>query len=121
MEETGEKSLSIARTPYFPENFRRKGGEEPGIHAKTCSSHFMKLLFAARLARLDLVVAITRLASKVTSWDKSHDRALRRLMQYAQYAADLGLVSELSSEDLQTAVLAMSPDADLAGDLESST
>ena len=79
----------------------------------------MKLLFAARLARPDLVVAITRLASKVTSWNKSHDRALRRLMQYTRHAADLELVSELSSDDLQTAVLVMSPDADLAGDLES--
>ena len=118
LEETGEKSLSAARTPYLPENFSCKGGEDPGVHAKTCSSHLMKLLFAARLARPDLVVAITRLASKVTSWNKSHDRALRRLMQYTQHAADLELVGQLSSEDLQTAVLVMSPDADLAGDLE---
>ena len=95
-------------------------GEEPEIHAKTCSSHLMKLLFAARLARPDLVVAITRLPSKVTSWNKSHDRALRCLMQYAQHAADLELVSDLSSAELQTATLVMSPDADLAGDLESS-
>ena len=65
LEETGEKSLSAARTPYLPENFSPKGGEEPGVHSKTCSSHLMKLLFAARLARPDLVVAITRLASKV--------------------------------------------------------
>ena len=36
----------------------------------------MELLFAARLARPDLFVAVTRLASKVTSWNKSHDRAL---------------------------------------------
>ena len=41
-------------------------------------------------------------------------------MQYAQHAADLELASELSSEDLQTAILVMSPDAHLAGDLESS-
>ena len=41
-------------------------------------------------------------------------------MQYTQHAADLELVSELSSEDLQTAVLVMSPDADLAEDPESS-
>ena len=117
--ETGEKSLSAARTPYLPENSSPKGGEEPGVHAKTCSSHLMKLLFAARLARPDLVDAITLRASKVTSWNKSHDRALHRLMQYAQHAADLELVSELSSDDFQTAVLVMSPDADLAGDLES--
>ena len=118
MAETGEKKLSAARTPYLPENFSPKGGEEPGDLAKTCSSHLMKLLFAARLARPDLIVAITRLASKATSWNKSHDRALRRLMQYVSHAADLELVSQLSSEDLQTAVLVMSPDADLAGDLE---
>ena len=79
----------------------------------------MKLLFAARLARPDLVVAITRLASRLTSWNKSHDRALRRLMQYTRHAADLELVSELSSGDLLTAMLVMSPDADLAGGLES--
>ena len=80
----------------------------------------MKFLFATRLARPDFVVAITRFASKVTSWNKSHDRALRRLMQYTQQSADLELVGELSSDDLQTAVLVMSPDADSAGDLESS-
>ena len=39
--ETGEKSLSSARTPYLPENFSPKGGEEPGALAKSCSSHLM--------------------------------------------------------------------------------
>ena len=66
------------------------------------------------------VVDITCLASKVTSWNKSHDSALRRLTQYARHAADLEFVSELSSDNFQTVVLVMSPDADLAGDLESS-
>ena len=112
--ETGEKSLSAARTPYLPDNFSPKRGEKPGVHAKTCSSHLMKLFFAARLARPDLVVAITCLASKITSWNKGHDRALCRFMQCTQHAADLELVIELSSDDLQTAVLVMSPDADLA-------
>ena len=54
----------------------------------------------------------------MTSRNRSHDRTLRRLMQYVYHAADLELVGELSSEDLQTAVLVMSPDADLAGDIE---
>ena len=39
-------------------------------------------------------------------------------MQYTLHAADLELVSQVSSDDPQTAVLVMSPDADLAGDLE---
>jgi hypothetical protein len=120
LNETGEKNISAARTPYLPENFSPSGEEMPGIFAKTCSSHLMKLLFAARLARPDIVVAITRLASKVTCWNKSHDRALRRLMQYVHHNADLELVGSLSSEDLDTAVLVMSPDADLANDLETS-
>ena len=53
------------------------------------------------------------------SWNKSNDRALRRLMQYAQHAADLEIVFELSSGGLQTALFATSPDADLVGDLKS--
>ena len=120
LNETGQKHISAARTPYLPENFSPKGEEMPGVFAQTCSSHLMKLLFAARLARPDIVVAITRLASKVTSWNRSHDRALHRLMQYVQHTADLELVGALSSEDLETAVLVMSPDADLANDLETS-
>ena len=75
LEGTGEKSLSIARNTYFLENFSAKWVEEPRIHAKTCSSQLMKLLFAAGLARPDLVVAITRLASKMTSWKKPRLRA----------------------------------------------
>ena len=30
MEETGERALAAVRTPYLPENFSPKGGEEPG-------------------------------------------------------------------------------------------
>ena len=35
LEETGEKSLSAARTLYLTENFGPKGGEEPGVHANS--------------------------------------------------------------------------------------
>ena len=78
----------------------------------------MKLLFAARLSRPDITVAITRLASKVSSWNTSHDRALKRLMQYVATKPDLRIHSTLSTEDFADAQLVMSPDADLAGDLE---
>ena len=78
----------------------------------------MKLLFGARLSRPDITVAITRLASKISSWNTSHDRALQRLMQYVATRPDLRLHSTLSTEDFADAQLVMSPDADLAGDLE---
>ena len=63
-----------------------------------CSSHLMKLLFAARLSRPDITVAIMRLASKVSSWNTSHGRALKRLMQYVATKPDLRLHSTLSTE-----------------------
>ena len=119
--EIGAKKLAEARTPYLPENiwdFAPKGGEPAGEQSATCSSHLMKLLFAARLSRPDIMVAITRLASKVSSWNTSHDRALKRLMQYASSKPDLRLHSMLSTDDFGDAQLVMSPDADLAGDLE---
>ena len=119
--EIGAKKLAEARTPYLPENvwdFAPKGGEQAGEQSATCSSHLMKLLFAARLSRPDITVAITRLASKVSSWNTSHDRALKRLMQYVATKPDLRIHSTLSTEDFADAQLVMSPDADLAGDLE---
>ena len=68
LEETGEKSLSVARTPYFLENFSPKAGDEP--RTLQLSHHYLHLL-AARLAKPDFVVAIMRLASKITSWKKA--------------------------------------------------
>ena len=58
LEETGEKTLSAASTPYLPENFGPKGGEEPGVHAKTCSSHLMKLL--RRELRYPILLSLLR-------------------------------------------------------------
>ena len=119
--EIGAKKLAEARAHYLPESiwdFAPKGGEQAGGQSATCSSHLMKLLFAARLSRPDITVAITRLASKVSSRNTSHDRALKRLMQYVAARPDLRLHSTLSTEDFADAQLVMSPDADLAGDLE---
>ena len=39
-------------------------------------------------------------------------------MQHTMHVSDLELISQLSSDDLHNAVFVMSPDADLAGDLE---
>ena len=114
--EAGAERLAKVRTPYLDEDFVAKGTEGPGVFAGSAFSHLMKVLFAARLCRPDLLVAITRLASKVLAWKLCHDRALRR---FFQYDADLELVGCLDARYKESCVLAMSPDADLAGDLES--
>eukprot|EP00972_Heterocapsa_arctica_P081332 11988015-Heterocapsa_arctica.AAC.1 len=60
----------------------------------------MKLLFAARLCRPDILVAITRLAAKVSKWLTCHDRALTRLMQYVEHNADISLHGSLRASDM---------------------
>ena len=64
------------------------------------------------------VVGELHLANKVSAWQACHDRALRRLFQYMAHHADLELVGCLDAHGKGSCVLVMSPDADLAGDLE---
>ena len=47
-----------------------------------CASVLMKLLYAARMCRYDLLHAIDRLACLITRWDSHCDRMLHRLMCY---------------------------------------
>lgn len=66
MQETAISLLAPVHTPYPRGTFPAKGEEAEGQLRKTCSSKLVKLLFAARRARPDLTVTITRLARKVT-------------------------------------------------------
>ena len=73
--EAGVEQLAKVRMPYLDEDLNAKGTEGPGVFAGSASSHLVKILFAARLCPPDLLVAITRLASKVSAWQACHDRA----------------------------------------------
>jgi len=118
MEEIGVKSLAKVDTPYLDEKFSEPDGS--GKQNNTAASHLMKILFAARMCRPDLTVAITKLASCVSRWTAEHDKHLKRLMAYVAHHTDLELNYHLSTQDLDTVVLSFSPDADLAGDVSSS-
>jgi hypothetical protein len=61
----------------------------------------MKLLYAARVCRYDLLQAIGRLASFITRWDAHCDKMLHRLMCYVQGSLHLrcvGWVGDAPSE-----------------------
>ena len=49
----------------------------------------MKILFAARMARWDLLRATQSLASRVTKWSKDCDAALHRLVCYINSSLDV--------------------------------
>ena len=113
--ELGLSALPPVHAPFQGE-LAAEQGEPAGKLAHSCASHLMRLLFAARMARPDLLVAITRLASHVSKWKAVHDKALHQLMCYAATHSDEVLTGSLSTDDLLTAQLVASPDADLAGD-----
>ena len=59
-----------------------------GKLAPIASRVLMKLLFAARMARYDLLRAVQGLASRVTKWSSDCDKALHRLMCYVDSTKD---------------------------------
>ena len=56
--------------------------EEQGKRAPIASKVLMKVLWAARLARFDLLRAVCALAQNVSKWTAECDRRLTRLMGY---------------------------------------
>jgi hypothetical protein len=85
-----------------------------GQLASVAASVLMKVLYAARLARFDLLRATCRLACYISKWDKACDKRLVRLISYIQstlHWRQVGYVGG-SLKDTQPNVYA---DADLAG------
>ncbi len=74
----------------------------------------MKLLYAARLARYDLLRAIGQLACFFTCWDEDCDRRLHRLMCYVNSTLSLRSVGWIG-DDLSACQLHLYADADFAG------
>eukprot|EP00971_Amphidinium_carterae_P350285 6491469-Amphidinium_carterae.2 len=109
-----------ASTPW-----RQHGPEEPnkmtekGVLGPKAASLLMKILYAARMCRPDLIWTITTLARFITKWTRFHDVQLAHLYSYIQGSIDIGLVVTLPSKiaDLDDAKLILYVDADHAGGL----
>jgi hypothetical protein len=89
-----------ADTPFLPDQRPLYNQElAEGALKNDASSLLMKLLYACRLARPDLLKATTTLAQFVTRWSVAHDLATRRLFAYVSSTLDLALVGEVADED----------------------
>ena len=108
-------SLAYVPTPSIDDRFDRASAS-PGKLAKNAASHLMKLLYAARLCRGDLLVTTTFLARRISKWSLNEDRRLHRLMSYCWHHAGKELIHQLHPDDLKNAFLDYSPDAELGGD-----
>ena len=74
----------------------------------------MKVLYAARMCRFDLLRAVCALAQRVTKWDGECDRKLHRLMAYVKATLGKRLVGYVgdAADEVQPHLYT---DADLAG------
>ena len=116
-QESGRK-LQFAATPYVTEPPCEKLDfllANPGKYAESCAHHLMKLLYGARMARCEIIVAITRLARKIAKWTLDCDRRLEKLFDFLHSHIAIALCGSLSSDDRETVEIHAWPDADLGG------
>ena len=79
------KPMKKVATPFHEERIARPvtdESEKKGVLAPIAARVLMKILFAARMARYDLLRAVQGLAARVTKWSADCDRALHRLVCY---------------------------------------
>ena len=98
-------------TPMWEDKDKVPEGNLKSIAAKV----LMKILYAARMARYDLLRPTCALASLVTKWTPKCDRALHRLVSYINCTLDRKMIAWVGDMegDLQVRLFS---DADFAGD-----
>ena len=92
--------------------------EVRGELAPHAASVLMKLLYAARIARFDLLRSINNLARNVTKWSKKDDVRLHHLMCYVNGSKTKKMIGWVG-DDLSQLTIDIYADADFAGCEES--
>ena len=113
-------SLKRVQTPFHEERIARPtlAEEEPrGSLAPIATRVLMKILFAARMARFDLLRAVQGLAARVTKWSADCDKALHRLVSYIHHTLDVKLTAFIG-DPIEQCRLWCFADADHAGEYD---
>ena len=111
-------NLKKVATPFYDDKIARPVEAEAEIKGKLspiASRVLMKLLFAARMARFDLLRAVQGLAARVTKWSVDCDKALHRLMCYVQSTLHYKM-SGFVGDNLDKCNLWLFADSDHAGE-----
>ena len=112
--------LKFAATPFHDKKIARaiQEGEPGGRLQPIASKVLMKVLFAARMARWDLLRATQSLASRVTKWSRDCDTALHRLICYINSSLDTYMQGFIGDK-IGDCKLRLFCDADWAGEHDS--
>ena len=114
-------SLREVPTPFTEAGIARptlSEDKKPGKLQPVASKILMKILFAARMARFDLLRATQSLASRVTKWSAECDVALHRLVSYINRSKDHFLEGFIG-DSLDQCQLRLFADADHPGEHDS--
>ena len=111
-------ALKKASTPFLQEdNLTDDDYLLPGVLSSDASKVLMKVLYAARMARPDLLRAVGGLASEVSKWTRASDKKLYKLMCYVDSSKDYVMKGWVSQKtDLGDVFQRLFADADWAGD-----
>ena len=88
--------------------------ENRGALAPQAASILMKLLYAARICRFDLLRSINNLARKITKWTKKEDALLHHLMAYVHQSKHHLMIGWVE-DSLDDSSIGLFADADYAG------
>ena len=115
-----KSKLKKTSTPFRDNKVIRpkEEDEKSGRLQPIASKVLMKILFAARMARYDLLRATQSLASRVTKWSEDCNVGLHRLVSYIQSTLDLTMQSFIGDR-FRDCQLWLFADADFAGEPES--
>ena len=114
------KDLKNVSTPCMDDGqFAPSEFEEEGEVSENAAKIVLKALYAARLARPELLWAVNTLAREVTKWSKACDRRLHRLMSYMHFHKN-DILSAHAGDQISDCKIMMFTDASFAGDLKDS-
>ena len=116
------EALNKAQTPFNESGLAKpllEEDEKPGRLQPIASKVLMKVLFAARMARYDLLRATQSLASRVTKWSADCDLALHRLISYINTTKDSLFLEGFIGDDFENCQLWLFADADWGGEKDS--
>ena len=116
---TARGDLKPAATPFHDLRIARpvEENEPTGRLQPIASKVLMKILFAARMARWDLLRATQSLASRVTKWSKDCDAGLHRLVCYINSSLEVRL-SGFVGDPIDQCQLWLFSDSDFAGEFD---
>ena len=107
--------LSKVATPFMDETKEDEQETVRGELQPIAAKVLMKVLYAARMARFDLLRPTCALACLITKWTATADKRLHRLMSYIHHSKDM-MMSGYVGDDVHDIRLALYGNADFAGD-----